>query len=217
MAGKDHVVELSEYLSEVLRIYGELPPVSEQFRKLATPSEFSKFAVEIQKYMDSLLREASLLPDSPGRAQCSASEIAALRAKFIPFDRSYKVARQLLQVAVPVSTIRRKRHQPLHVFVEFYLGQYDVFARYERLRSWLFRRTKKYEEWSKDYYASSAVQEARRQNRPSKEAERERKRRAYWLKKGFTTPPQRLPKMPHPQGLLDDGDSLQDTTPGVLQ
>lgn len=202
----DHVVELSSYLEGVLRSYGELPPASEEFRKLAAPGEFVRFGSEIQMFMTALLAEAVKLPDSPGRTDCSKEQIASLRAKFIPFDRSYKVARQLLQIAVPVSTLKRKRHQKLHEFVDFYLGQYASFARYERLRSWLYRRTRKYEEWSKDYYARPEVKEAQRKKRPSKEAERERKRNEYWRSKGFASPPPRLPKSPPPQGLLDEED-----------
>jgi hypothetical protein len=208
MEGKDHVVVLSEYLTGVLCSYGELPPTSVEFKRLAVPDEFNRFAVEIQRFMTDLLREAAKLPDSPGRVECTTSEIAALRQKFIPFDRSYKLARQLLQIAVPVSTFRRKRQHQLHELVQFYLTRFEVFGRYERLRSWLYRRTKKYEEWSSEYYARPEVKKAQREKRPSKEAERERKRADYWRKKGFAAPPPRLPKAPQPQGLLDDEEQI---------
>lgn len=190
MRSNEYEAKPSPWLTKLLEEVGFRADAKRDQRRMSLLGsklhDYPVFRKEVESYCDQVLYAMGKL-ETPGRRVVTEDEVKALRRNIIPVWVSFRAAKELLRIASLVPQIRK----PFGDLMLYYFQDREEFRQYEVLRKWLWRRTVKGQEYSKEYNGKPERKRRIAENRPSKEAERERKRLAYWAKKGEPMPPKR--------------------------
>lgn len=189
----DSAVAFTPKMLDALRIFGHLEATAVRFQwwKLNTRS-YQDLLADTKVFARQLLDAMAALPESPGRKRPSEAEVNQMRYQFIKVYRSWGGLKGIFRVIVGAHKAVRGKDVTVSDLCGHYIEQHEAYAKFERLRSWLWRRTVHYRTWYAEYTQRPEVRaRLARKVRPSKEEEAERKRLAYWAAKGKEAPPRR--------------------------
>jgi hypothetical protein len=192
---RDHAVEPSPYIQKLLEeLPGEQPTDWSREALACVATSFDVFLEDANNFWEALI-EAMGTQRSPGRAKLEQEQIDILRSRFIPVDRSLGVMRRIFLISAETRSLFGKKHEK-RSFQEMWKTGFkgrEEFKSYDALRKWLWRKTADGISKEKDYNGKPERKAKVKANRALKEDERERKRLAYWKKKGMTPPAKQLP------------------------
>jgi hypothetical protein len=192
---RDHAVKPSPFLDELLDQVGwvsDMKRDQKALKRIASEKEdLPQLREELDEFTNDVLQAMGKLV-SPGRRKIDQEEHNTLRARFVQVWRSYGIAKELLRIVACSDHFRVvKIRIGFFGLLKHYFQQHDQYKNYEVVRQWLYRQTAAGIEKEKKRNSSPERKKQIAASRPSKEAERERKRLAYWAKKGKEPPPKR--------------------------
>lgn len=190
----------SNYLKEILESMKGLSIVHPTMRERWENEPKGKpklraFWNELEAFSQELLAHMESLPPTPKRGErVTQEDERLLKAHFIPVEKSYNVAKDLIKIAHKALTLGKERAPDgnaltvNYLFHELLEDQVKVdekdnlvahpYRQFKRLKDWLLRRTE-------------PGRRSAANRRVNPETEKVRKREAYWRRKGIEPPPEK--------------------------
>jgi hypothetical protein len=142
---RDHAVQLTRHLQQVLDVLASEPNHSAEYRHYKSGVVYGNLKGWIEEFYDELLTAMDTLPDSPKVPQLD-EELNVLRSRLVPVHRSWKLALILARI---IANVRELQIPDPNVTIadrvkeirRWYFGGQEPFKKFNRLRQWLYGRT----------------------------------------------------------------------------